>query len=300
LEDGAVEHAGGEDSAEAQLSAAFHQAPVGMAITRTDGSFVEVNDALCELLGRSRRELKSLMVEDVTYPDDVADVREGRQHMLATGQRRHKGRFRLLHASQRPISVSLTCALLGEPGDRVEGLIFHAADVTQEQQRESELIHRALHDPLTGLPNRVLFLDRLSHAIARLRRGESSVAVLFLDVDDFKTVNDRYGHRIGDDVLAQGAVRLAHAVRPGDTVARFGGDEFVVLCEDSGPSEAAVVARRIGERWQAPIPVPDGGQVTLTCSIGVAVAQRADTTADQLLREADEAMYRVKARRSSR
>jgi diguanylate cyclase (GGDEF)-like protein/PAS domain S-box-containing protein len=296
------ETAGGQaspESEQARLSAAFLHAPVGMAITGTDGAFVEVNDAFCELVGRSRRELASLLLEDLAHPDDLEDVRSSRRRMLASGQRRHEGRFRLMRADHRPVSVSLSCALLGEPGEPVRGLVLNAADVTREQKRESELLHLALHDPLTGLANRVLFLDRVSHAVARLRRGQSSVAVLFLDVDGFKAVNDRYGHRAGDHVLTVAARRLAHAVRPGDTVARFGGDEFVVLCEDSGQSEASVVARRIAELWQEPIPVPDGGQVVLSCSVGVAVTRTPDVTAEQLLREADEAMYRSKRRRSS-
>src|SRR5581483_164724 len=133
----------------------------------------------------------------------------------------------------------------------------------------------AIHDPLTGLPNRVLFMDRLNMALTRAARHGGRVAVSFLDLDRFKLVNDGLGHAAGDDLLQAVAVRLGAAVRSQDTVARFGGDEFTVLCEDlASEDEAIMVARRILEELQRPFAL-DGSPVFVTASVGVAVADGA-------------------------
>lgn len=155
----------------------------------------------------------------------------------------------------------------------------------------------AWHDPLTGLPNRALFLDRLTHALARARRGSGKVAVLFLDLDDFKSVNDSRGHERGDQLLKALAPRLCRSTRPGDTVARFGGDEFVVLLEGlESAGEARMVAQRIANACRSPVRIGDVEHVT-TLSVGVAVADDpARTTVMRLLRDADTAMYQAKAR----
>ena len=175
----------------------------------------------------------------------------------------------------------------------------------ERKRAEVALAHQALHDALTGLPNRALFLDRLKLALARSERRRSSVAVLFLDLDRFKLINDSLGHDAGDRVLIDVGARLQNALRPGDTVARFGGDEFTALCEDV-PSERAVLA--IAERMAQAVGMPFAlghGEVDtfLTVSIGIAVAE-ADVSrnglAQSLVRDADAAMYRAKERGKSR
>ena len=281
------------------LSDAFHQAPLGMAVTAVDGTLEEVNAALADLLGRRPPELAGTSLDDVLLPDDVVRLRTDRERVLATGERRHQARYRVRSAQGQVVSVSLSLAPLRDPAGAVAGVVVQAEDVTALEEREVELAHRALHDPLTGLPNRVLFADRLEHALARLRREDSSLALLFIDIDGFKTVNDRFGHEEGDRVLAEAARRLAGAVRPADTAARFGGDEFVVLCENASRDEAEAVARRVVERWLAPVGVREGEAIVLTCSIGVAVTQSAETSPDTLLREADASMYSGKRRRPS-
>jgi diguanylate cyclase (GGDEF)-like protein len=160
---------------------------------------------------------------------------------------------------------------------------------------EERLLHQALHDALTGLPNRVLFFDRLDHAIRRLKREHAPLAVLFLDFDGFKAVNDRFGHAGGDEVLRRAADRVASALRAEDTVARFGGDELVVLSEHvAGAPGAALVAERILEALRTPIEL-DGEQVTLSASVGVCVAPVEGAVREDLLRRADAAMYEAKA-----
>jgi diguanylate cyclase (GGDEF)-like protein len=164
----------------------------------------------------------------------------------------------------------------------------------ERKRSESRLAHQALHDSLTGLPNRVLMLDRLNVALGRSRRRPTSLGVLFLDLDGFKAVNDSHGHDAGDDLLVEVALRLQRSLRPGDTVARFGGDEFVILCEDLRGQREAV---RVAERARASIADPfhvRGHEVAVRASVGVAVARRGQTYAQDLIREADIAMYRAK------
>jgi diguanylate cyclase (GGDEF)-like protein/PAS domain S-box-containing protein len=169
------------------------------------------------------------------------------------------------------------------------------SDAIERERTESAIRFQALHDRITGLPNRALFLDRLAHALSLGRRRRRDLAVLFLDLDHFKLINDTLGHAAGDDLLQQVARRLRGAVRPADTVARFGGDEFVLLCEDVDEVHAADIAKRVLAAFAAPF-VLEGQDHFLTTSVGVALTGRPETTADALVRDADAAMYRAKDR----
>lgn len=167
-------------------------------------------------------------------------------------------------------------------------------DVTSERDQSRSMLRDALHDPLTGLTNRTLFLRVVSMALANRGRRSDSVAVMFIDLDDFKTTNDAYGHAAGDQLLKAVADRLPWAVRAGDVIARLGGDEFAVLLTDiAGPDDVALIAARVRQVLAEPFDL--GGVVaTLTASIGATMADAADTEADALLRRADHAMYEVK------
>jgi diguanylate cyclase (GGDEF)-like protein len=167
---------------------------------------------------------------------------------------------------------------------------------TDPESGQDGLAHRVLHDPLTDLPNRTLFLDRLALALARLQRHPASIAVLFIDLDNFKVVNDSLGHGAGDRLLVELGRRLRGAIRPHDTIARFGGDEFVVLCEDIAEARDAVtVGQRIVEAASEPFML-EGREMFVSASVGVALAIDADATPETLLRDADVAMYRAKER----
>lgn len=191
------------------------------------------------------------------------------------------------------VPVLLGASTLTVDGDPITCLTF--TDLTMEREAEAQLAHSAQHDALTGLPNRTLLTDRVEHALERRTRRPGLLALLFCDVDGFKNINDANGHQIGDSVLATVAARLTSAVRPEDTVARIGGDEFVVLCEDLADIDAAaMVANRLASAVSRPISTSIG-DVEATMSVGVATATHGDdASSDTLLRDADEAMYKAK------
>jgi diguanylate cyclase (GGDEF)-like protein/PAS domain S-box-containing protein len=177
---------------------------------------------------------------------------------------------------------------------RPERLLATVQEITEQKTAEQALLHQALHDPLSGLPNRLLFLDRLSQALKRLARHPSTVGVVYLDIDRFKVINDSLGHAVGDQLLLAMANRLVGLVRPGDTLARMGGDEFVVLCEGL-PDEPGVLA--VADRIRSAMNEPfsgDGGDLVLSASAGVALAISA-VDPESLLRDAEAAMYRAKS-----
>jgi diguanylate cyclase (GGDEF)-like protein len=176
----------------------------------------------------------------------------------------------------------------------VGGLVLNTRDVSERKALEDQLVHEAFHDSLTTLANRALFKDRVDHALRRRNLEDGSIAVLFLDLDGFKEVNDSMGHACGDELLTKAAERLRVCVRPADTVARLGGDEFAVLIEDADATRVGDVAGRMTESLREPF-VVDGQEIHVCGSIGIATNEAGIEEADQLLRNADLAMYRAKA-----
>ncbi len=170
-----------------------------------------------------------------------------------------------------------------------------AQDVTGQRSAERQLEHLALHDGLTGLPNRALFLNRLEHALTSAQRPGSGLAVFFCDVDDFKDVNDGHGHDAGDELLVALPPRLREALRPADTLARFGADEFVILCEHLGSRMGAIgIAKQLTEALSRPLEV-GGRSHRVSVSIGMVLVEGGEAKPGDVLRDADAAMYRAKA-----
>jgi diguanylate cyclase (GGDEF)-like protein/PAS domain S-box-containing protein len=195
--------------------------------------------------------------------------------------------------------VEYTSTPIFEDGEIV-GAVVTFSDITERKVLEEQLHHQAFHDPLTGLPNRALFMDRLEHALSRANRRGSKVAVLFTDLDNFKVINDSLGHKVGDQLLVAVAERLKDCVRSDDTAARLGGDEFTILVEDvTGVGEVVQIAERIAEILQPPFALEEQ-EVFATVSIGIALNSTAQEQPADLLRHADLAMYRAKHRGKAR
>jgi diguanylate cyclase (GGDEF)-like protein/PAS domain S-box-containing protein len=219
-----------------------------------------------------------------------------------TAQLRKEGRWEgeLEHATRGKgtVIVASKQVVMNDAHGQPKSVLEINRDITARKEAELAALEneaRALHDALTGLPNRPLFLDRLKAALSRTNRTERPVGVLFLDVDHFKELNDSMGHAAGDRVLIAVAERLKSAIRPSDVVARFGGDEFTIMCEDiSGPEDVVTIAERIARALNAPLRIGDEQIETLTCSIGSAISTRAGQNPQELLTNADVALYRAK------
>jgi len=273
---------------------AFFEAVIGMAIVTTDGRFLQVNSALCDLVGHSEDDLLCLSHQSITHPDDVALDIEQTQRLLAGETDSHRLEKRYIHHDGHEIWAELSVSLVRNDRGRPRYLIAQMVDITDRKLFEQQLVHQAFHDGLTGLPNRGLFMDRLEHALARRQRAGETIAVIFLDLDNFKVINDSLGHRAGDQLLLTMAERLQTCVREGDTVARLGGDEFTVLLEHiTDISDAIRVAQRIAEQSLTLYTIGDR-EVSVTASLGIALPGDEGESADDLLRNADIAMYEAK------
>ena len=279
--------------------ALFERSPVAMALFDDDGRFYEVNDAACDLLQRSRDELLLLSWDDVVHPDERALSHAARLRVIATESATHRVERRVPLPDGTEVRVRLTTVRMIDGSGR-PGCLTSLEDVTASREVEGRLLHAALHDSLTGLPNRRLLLERLGQALARSRRDGRDVAVLFLDLDHVKRVNDSLGHDAGDALLAAVAHNLAEAVRDTDSVARLGGDEFVVVCEEvHGDEEVDILAGRILEAISTPVEI-SGHRVVVTASLGVVTPESASVDPRDLLRHADAAMYHAKRSGRSR
>jgi PAS domain S-box-containing protein len=220
--------------ARSRFSVAFDAAPIGMAITDVRGRFLRVNRAFCELTGYERAQLEGPEAVRLAHPEDRVAEDRARAELVAGRIPEFRLDQRLLRADGDTRWVKVSASLVD--GTESPEIIMQVEDITKARQIEQLLAHRALHDSLTGLANRTLLVDRIEHALsARDRRGlRDEVAVLFIDLDRFKHTNDALGHEVADRVLVAMANRIRAVLRPGDTAARIGGDEFVVLCEELG------------------------------------------------------------------
>lgn len=270
-------------ASESRYRAIADNADEGLWVTAPDGRTAYVNNRMLEILGLDVEEIQGRPLWSVLDPSQRRIV----QHRLAIrGAERYQLSYQHPDGGERVLSIS-ACPL-DDVGGTLEGSLAMVADVTEARMLEDELRQAALHDTLTGLPNRALLLDRLQHALARETR---STAVLFVDLDQFKIVNDARGHAAGDELLVGVAARLRANARPADTVARFGGDEFLVVCEDVDEDGARDLAEGLLTALDAPFRV-SGGEVHLTASIGVALSPAPSSGA--LLSHADAAMYAAK------
>lgn len=278
---------------EERFRKAFEDAPIGIGLVSPDGRWLRVNRSLCDITGYPDGELLDKPFDELIHAED----RRGDSRPLDEAMAGHSGSQRLekryMHAGGHFIWVVVSASSVRNAGGQPLYLIVQMEDVTERKQAEGELIRQALHDSLTGLANRTLFLDRLELALRRLERRASSVAVLFLDLDRFKVANDSLGHYCGDELLVAVGERLCDLLRPSDTVARLGGDEFALLCEETNERDAVTVAERILEAIAQPFEI-GGSEVFVTTSIGIVIANHSGGDPADLIRDADAAMYRAK------
>jgi diguanylate cyclase (GGDEF)-like protein/PAS domain S-box-containing protein len=289
-----VRHQGGLSGQD--LISAFDHAPTGIAVLDPDGTITACNPAVGQLLRREPADLIGHTFFEITHPVDLDEAKRNCALMQdgADGIVRHECRF--LRSDGDVVWVMVSTSRVPETVDRSAHLIMHIEDVTERKHLEAELHHRALHDPLTGLANRALLAQRIREAQARYRRHARPSHLFYLDLDGFKAVNDQFGHSVGDAVLIELAQRIAALLRTGDTAARIGGDEFVVLCEDTEPHHAAAIAQRLRDAAAEPFLI-DGIELVLSAAVGGCPAYVADPV--DLLREADQRMYETKRRRTA-
>ncbi|GAB4439177.1 MAG: hypothetical protein OHK0011_21830 [Turneriella sp.] len=264
-------------------------------IVHQSGFIVYANEAALRLVGaQEERELIGRNALDFVAPEYRAMVIERMKAVNVPGGRAPllEEKFLRLDGTTVDVEVSATGTLY----NGAYATMVVARDITDRKRAEAEIRYLVEHDTLTGLPNRVLFADRLAHTIAISERHSSIFAVLFLDLDHFKKINDSYGHRAGDRFLRQVAELLTACVRASDTVSRQGGDEFTILLHElSHPEDAGIVARNICEKLAEPLDI-EGVRLNASVSIGIAVYPKDGHTADTLLRNADVAMYHAKSR----
>ncbi|MBA2632135.1 MAG: EAL domain-containing protein [Chloroflexi bacterium] len=290
--------------AEAQYRSVVDRVPgvVYVAEVGRNGAWHFVSPKIADLLGYTPEEWvadPSLWINSI-YPGDRERMALAELGTAERGDPKGRWEYRLIARDGRVVWVIDDEAVIARDADgnptMVQGILV---DISDRKGLEDQLRHQALHDPLTGLPNRVLFVDRLSHALVR-RNRTSGIAALFLDLDNFKDVNDSLGHAAGDELLRIVADRLAGVLRVEDTACRMGGDEFSILLEDADGERAEMVAQRIVAAVAEPFPL-SMGTATITASVGVAIrgvrpAGDALETADEMLRDADTAMYVAKSR----
>jgi Amt family ammonium transporter len=295
-----AERVAGDDSESRRtfLEKLFDAASEAMVITQGD-RILRANREFLRIFGYSREACLGNNLFDLVVPEGRMHETEMMEHMIEAEGRSSMETVRRTNSGELlDVSIVVTPVQLG--GGR-SGHAVTYRDIRQEKQMQAKLQHSALHDPLTGLANRVLFMDRLTLTMARLRRRpDRNFAVIFLDLDRFKQVNDTWGHAAGDTLLLSAAARLRACLRPQDTIARFGGDEFALVLDEAGSTEdIEYLAQRIQNELQQPVDI-GGGEVRVSASMGIALGSTEYNDVEDILRDADAAMYRAKEKGRAR
>jgi diguanylate cyclase (GGDEF)-like protein/PAS domain S-box-containing protein len=281
-------------AAEDLVRTVMGSASIGIALADLDGAFRVVNRSLCDLLGYDETYVLAHRLSDFAHPDDVEEARRARDRVIAGSIDKSVATLRLVRADGATVWVRRVGVLLHGKDDEANLIMVQVEDITAEHEAQEALTYQAFHDPLTGLHNRAWILDILAVDLRVAKRLGHPVGALFVDLDNFKVVNDSLGHAAGDEVLATVADRIAAALRPGDRVGRFGGDEFVIVVQDV---QDILDVERCAERVSASIAVDlqvRGHRIVPTASIGIATSTSTSTT-ENLLRNADSALTRAKA-----
>ena len=281
---------------EERFRSSFETAAIGMALVGTDGSWLKVNQALCDMLGMSESYLLSRTFQDITHPDDLDADLHLFNALLNDKKDNYQMEKRYFHSDGRIIWINLSVSILRNADRQPIHFVSQIEDITERKLQEKNIAHHANHDSLTQLPNRRIVMDRLNQAMLRAKRNKHGMALLFIDIDYFKNINDSFGHDFGDDVLKLISNKLQTYIRSTDTLGRLGGDEFlIVLSEIKTMQSALKIANNILEGVQTPLLI-QGIDIKVGLSIGVAIFEpdSKDTLAE-LIKKADIALYDVKA-----
>jgi len=283
-------------ASEERFTATFNQAAVGLAHVSTDGRWMRANQKLLKITGYSRDELMQLTLFGITHPHDMESTRELIRRLVAGEIQNYSTEKRYRRRDGHYVWVATSVSLVSDAHCAPCYFIVAIEDISLRKRMEQELRHSAYHDALTNLPNRVLLHDRLAQAIVYAHRAGRYVAVMLIDLDRFKTINDSLGHDVGDQVIVESGKRLGRSTRDGDTVARLGGDEFVVVLSDIGQEEdVACLAQQALLSLAEPIVIA-GQALYPSGSIGISLYPKDGTDGASLLQSADMAMYQAKER----
>lgn len=280
---------------EERFRSAFDYAPIGIGLVSPSGNWLKANRALTEILGYSDTEFLATDFQSITMPEDLG-MTLVKVHELLTGKIAScQMEQRYVHKTGRTVWTSWSVSTANDNKSAQPNLIFQIQDITGKKLAEEKLQHDATHDVLTGLPNRAFFMNRLDNALEKSRTIPGyKVSVLFIDLDRFKYVNDSLGHLIGDDLLREIAGRLRDCMRPSDTVARLGGDEFTILVEGKYDDvEVIRIADRIQKKFSVQFDLR-GHEVYSSASIGILHASEKHIASEDVMRDADTAMYQAK------
>jgi diguanylate cyclase (GGDEF)-like protein/PAS domain S-box-containing protein len=281
--------------ADERFKTAFEQAPIGMGLVAPDGRYLRVNEALCQITGYTPEQLLRTTCDAITHPDDVANGAEGRADLVAGRSPIHRTEKRYLHAAGHTVWVSVHATLVRDADGQPSHILGQIQDITERRRFEERLQHLVDHDPLTGLFNRRRFEQELERHVAHTQRYGADGALLVLDLDDFKSVNDTLGHNAGDELIVAVAGLLRAQLRDSDVIARLGGDEFAVLLPAGGAEEAEAVAAKLVRAVREEITVVGERRARrVTTSVGVAPFGSVALTGEELLVNADLAMYEAK------
>ncbi|HBX68075.1 MAG TPA: hypothetical protein DEH25_01445 [Chloroflexi bacterium] len=276
-------------------ASALAAADNGIMITNIEGKIIWANPAMCQIIGKSVEEMIGQLATGILFyrqkdkliPDIIQSIKTHKRWANEISNTRPDGIYYTISVSGTPV--------LNENGE-ITHLTFILHDITERVKTQQMLEYMVSHDNLTSLPNRLLFQDRANHAIANARRNMSKLAILFLDLDDFKAVNDAFSHSQGDDLLVRISNKLTSCLRENDTAARFGGDEFVVMLENiTHPEDIAQVAEKLTYEISRPVTI-QGSPYSLSVSIGISIYPNDGSQIDQIIQNADAAMYRAKLR----
>ncbi len=281
--------------AEERFRLAFEHAPIGIALVSPEGTFMRVNAALCELTGYPMEELVTKTFQEITHPEDLDLDLEYVQQVLAGERREYQMEKRYFHRDGHIVWVLLNVALVRDSEGKPLHFISQIQDISERKQLEERLVFLADHDEMTGLANRRRFREEVERGVAYAERYGHPAAMLLLDLDNFKEVNDGFGHHVGDRLLVGVAERLGTRLRRTDVLGRIGGDEFAALLPQAEPAQALRVAEEVLEAVTTAAYALDGHVVSAAASVGLALFRPAlGIDAEDLQIRADVAMYTAK------